>query len=341
MCRAFLLLIVLLACGESANGEGFQIKDVPSSMILDARELAAKTIAFSDNTTTVAADAKNGLTRFEDWASAKPVQKRFLSLFPSYVEPTINVTVQGMTKPYKNKLHLYIAEARFLIDRPAKAIDLTRYANLAFLESIDPEIKHQTIKAEDVLTAKDPHRSHNQNPERPWCDQAQAICIQSRYQFEGKIPVAIRLVNKLREGSKKIAEYIEIQSELRALHPAQLDQTGLKELTGFESPVTGVLEQNIFHVNQIMQFGKLLAILQDHPTDTNKAVVSAFLALGIETHVLELKKEYESYPVLHNLVPSQVLLGKSSFNTGTSISAGLPSYTRNRIKAIAGILEQG
>ena len=46
-------------------------------------------------------------------------------------------------------------------------------------------------------------------------------------------------------------------------------------------------------------------------------------------------------PVLRNLVPSQVLLGNSSFNTGNSISAGLPSYVRNRIKAIAGILDRG
>jgi hypothetical protein len=33
-------------------------------------------------------------------------------------------------------------------------------------------------------------------------------------------------------------------------------------------------------------------------------------------------------------------MGNSSFNTGTSISAGLPDYSRNRIKAIAGLLEK-
>ena len=56
---------------------------------------------------------------------------------------------------------------------------------------------------------------------------------------------------------------------------------------------------------------------------------------------LEQKKKYENVPVLRNLVPSQVLLGNSSFNTGESISAGLPNYVRNRIKAIAGILDRG
>jgi hypothetical protein len=44
--------------------------------------------------------------------------------------------------------------------------------------------------------------------------------------------------------------------------------------------------------------------------------------------------------VLRNLVPMQVLLGNSSFNIGTSMSAGLPVYARNRMKAIATLLER-
>jgi hypothetical protein len=43
--------------------------------------------------------------------------------------------------------------------------------------------------------------------------------------------------------------------------------------------------------------------------------------------------------VLRNLVPAQVLMGQSSFNSGNSISAGLPIYARNEIKTIAGILQ--
>jgi hypothetical protein len=62
--------------------------------------------------------------------------------------------------------------------------------------------------------------------------------------------------------------------------------------------------------------------------------------LAVESDVLEKKKEYERVPVLRNLVPAQVLMGHSSFNTGSSISAGLPEYARNRVKAIAGILQE-
>ena len=57
--------------------------------------------------------------------------------------------------------------------------------------------------------------------------------------------------------------------------------------------------------------------------------------------MLEKQKEYAKVPVLRNLVPAQVLAGKSSFNSGKSLSAGLPVYARNQIRAIAAILEAG
>ena len=63
--------------------------------------------------------------------------------------------------------------------------------------------------------------------------------------------------------------------------------------------------------------------------------------LAIEESVLDKKKEYDKVPVLRNLVPEQVLMGKSSFNSGNSISAGLPKYARNEITTVAGLLAHG
>ena len=99
-----------------------------------------------------------------------------------------------------------------------------------------------------------------------------------------------------------------------------------------------MLEQNIFYVNQIMKFGKLFAVFQPHPADADKTVVTAFVALAIDESVLDKKKEYEKVPVLRNLVPAQVLMGQSSFNSGDSISGGLPKYARNEIRTIADLL---
>jgi hypothetical protein len=306
----------------------------------DPAQLKPRTIAFADHLKDELADPGTGLIRFEDWERARPLQKQFLSLHPAYVEPTIDVTLHGITKPYKEKLHMYVAEARFVLARPPGALDLSRYASLQFLERVDPAIKHRLITAADAMPHKDRESAHNRHPQRRWCEGIEAMCIESRYQLEGRLPLGIRLVNKLTESGKKIAEHVLFQSELRRLRPNEIDRPGLARLTGLGTPIAGALEQSIFHVNQIMQFGKFLAVFQQHPTEPNSIVVTAFVALAVESDVLDKRKEFETVPVLRNLVPAQVLVGKSSFNTGQSISAGLPDYARNRIKAVAAILEQ-
>jgi len=114
----------------------------------------------------------------------------------------------------------------------------------------------------------------------------------------------------------------------------------LAKATGVDAPIAGAIEQNIFHVNQVMQFGKFLAVLQPDPADARKSVATAFIALAVDSDLFEKKKELENVPILRNLVPAQVLAGNSSFNTGNSISAGLPKYSRNRVKAVAALLEK-
>src|SRR5262249_25169734 len=231
-------------------------------------------------------------------------------------------------------------EARFAVTKPAASFDLSKMVTLAMLEQLDPSIKHRLISTAEVIPNKDP-KSPNRNPQRQWCEgSAGLICIQSKYQFEGRLPTAISLVNKIRESHKKIADFMEFQSELRLVPPGEIDQAMLAKATGVDAPIAGAIEQNIFYVNQVMQFGKFLAVLQPDPTNAGRTVVSAFITLGIKTRVIENKNKYANVPVLRNLVPGQVLVGKSSFNTGNSLSGGLPNYARNEIKAVAGILAQ-
>jgi hypothetical protein len=330
---AVAVLGALVLAGSFARAGEFRLAEVSS---LGATGPAPQSIAFTDHQADSVADPGTGLIRFEDWARAMPVQKQFLNLYPSFVEPTVNVTEDGVTKQATEKLHMYVAEARFVLVKPAQSIDLSRYATIPVLERIDPAIKERVIAAADVAN------DVNKNPNRPWCEaKANVTCLASKYNLEGKLPTGVRLANQLVDSKKKIAEYLEFHSELRILSAADLDQAGLAKLTGINAPVVSAIEQNIFYVNQVMQFGKFLAVLQPDPASPDHTIATTFIALAIKSHVLENKKKYENVPVLRNLVPGQVLMGKSSFNTGTSISAGLPSYARNRIKAIAGLLDQG
>jgi hypothetical protein len=297
------------------------------------------TIAFSDGAASASAAAN--LIAFTEWGRTLPAQKKFLSLYPAFAEPTITkaASADAPAGPVLEKLEMYVAQARFILNKAPGSFNLARYVALPFLEKIDPAIKHKLIAVTDVSPLTDPQGTGNVNPDRKWCTgRNPLICIESTYKLEGKIPLGVMLVNKLRDTPKKVSDHIDFQGEMSALPAADLDQAGLKELTGLDTPVAGVLEQNIFYVNQILKFGKLLAVFQAHPTEANKTVVTAYMVLAIPESVLDKKKDFEKVPVLRNLVPAQVLMGQSSFNSGDSISAGLPKYARNEIRTIANLL---
>jgi hypothetical protein len=337
---AFFGILAAVMCTPAHSwAQEFQMKEVPSLPPLSAGSVPPRTIVFTDHRKDELVDPATGLIHFSDWERLRLQQKQLLSLFPSFEEPMVS-GAEGAAKPRKRRLHVYVAEARFALAKPAAAIDLSKMITLAMIGQLDPSIQHRLISAADVIPNKD-SSSPNHNPKRQWCEGgATLICIQSRYQLEGRLPTGIMLVNKIRENHKRIADFMEFQSELRLVPDNEIDQAALAKATGIDAPVAGAVEQNIFYVNQIMQFGKFLAVLQPDPADAKKSIATAFIALAVDSELFEKKKELESVPILRNLVPAQVLAGNSSFNTGNSISAGLPKYSRNRIKAVATLLEK-
>jgi hypothetical protein len=325
------LLIAAWLVAHTADAQELWLEDVPAVAGVPIAQIKPRTVIFADQGDARLADPSTGLIAFEAWARARPVQQRFLSLFPTFVEPTIN-------EHAKLSLSIYLAEARFRLTRPATALDLSRYANIAFLERVDPAVRHRPIAAADAVPNKAAGAARRP-PDRRWCEEARAICTQSRYVFEGKISAGIQLANKLREESKKpIPDFVEFQSEIRML--AEPDLAELPSLTGLDSKVTGALEQNIFWANQVIQFGKLLAVVQQHPTEPNAAIATVYIVVAVRNDVLNKQREYSKTPVLRNLVPAQLLMGNSSFNSGDSLSAGLPKYARSRFKAIADMLDR-
>jgi hypothetical protein len=324
-----------------AAAQDYQIVKVASVAGAAVDGLKAKTIFFTDHRTDETSD-KGAFIRFDEWSRSRPNEAKFLNLFPSFKEGMVHKIIDGSKKEVKDELQMYVTEARFMLSRPAASVDLKTYATLPFIQSIDPTIKHEAIKPADVSTLKDEKGANNKNPDRAWCEgSGVTACIRSHYKLEGKLPIGVALANKLRDSDKKLSDSIDFESELRLLSASEVDEEGLKKLTGINTPIAGVLEQNMFYVNQVMRFGKLVAVFQPNPADAKSTITTVVIALAVGSSTLEQKKKYENVPVLRNLVPSQVLLGNSSFNTGDSISAGLPSYVRNRIKAIAGILDRG
>jgi hypothetical protein len=322
--------------------QGFRVEDVAALADLPVGQLKPKTIAFADRPPDDLVDPGTGFMRYEDWAKGRPLEQQFLSLYPGYTEPNTDIVVDGVKKRFKEKLHMYVAAARFVVQRPPESLDLAHMISLPFVEPIDPAIKHRVIGPRDVVSTQDPKVIYNQNPKRLWCEgRPTVLCVHSHYQLEGRFPLAVQLANKIRDSEKQpLAPFLDFESEFTLRSPEEVEQSGLTKLTGLDTPSVGAIEQSIFYINQAMQFGKLLAVFQQLPGDPSKTVATVFMALAIESNVLDKKKDFASVPVLRNLVPAQVLAGKSSFNTGSSLSAGLPVYARSSVKAIAALLER-
>lgn len=330
-----LLRVAIFAAALSAApaaAQEFRLREVPQLASVAVADLEPRTVVFADYVKDKLADPSTGLIPFEDWARERPLQRRFLSLFPEFSEPRFK-------EGGKRDLSIYVAEARFRIGKAT--VDLARYASLAFVERLDPAVKHRAITAAQAVPNTMPELAHSMPPGRRWCEDENAICIHSRYRFEGRIPTGILLVNKLRDESKKpIPDFIEFQSEIRLISPQQPEVVDIRLLTGIDGTVTGVLEQSSFWANQVIQFGRLVAVVQQHPADAGASIATVYLVLAVRNDILNKQKEYGNAPVLRNMVPAQLLMGNSSFNTGNSISAGLPKYARGRIKAMAEIIEK-
>ena len=202
-CAAAILGVVALAAGATVpiQAQEFQMQEVPALAPL-VGALAPRTIMFTDHRKDDIADPATGLVRFADWERVRPQQKQLLSLFPGFEEPTVASSEAG-SKTRKRRLHVYIAEARFALAKPAASIDLAKTISLPMIEQLDSSIKHRLIAAADAIPNKE-QKSPNRNPARPWCEGGNLICIQSKYQLEGRLPLGIALVNKLRESHRRI-----------------------------------------------------------------------------------------------------------------------------------------
>src|SRR5262249_31158745 len=111
------LSVLAAVCATPIRAQEFRIEEATSPAGLAVEEIKPKTIAFTDGPSEELIDPEAGLIRFEDWVQARPIEKQFLTPFPSYVEPYVEATVDGVRKRFKEKLHMYVGEARFVLAR--------------------------------------------------------------------------------------------------------------------------------------------------------------------------------------------------------------------------------
>src|SRR5215468_1517469 len=143
MRMVFALLAGLALISAAANAQQFKVEDVASADAIPVAQLKPATIAFSDRRES--ADPADIFIPYDEWAKAKPLQQQLLSLYPGYAEPNEDIVIDGAKKHYRQKLQLYVAQARLLLNRAPASLDLTHFVTLPFVQQLDPAIKDRPI----------------------------------------------------------------------------------------------------------------------------------------------------------------------------------------------------
>lgn len=287
---------------------------------------------------------------FANWVKSAPAEYDFLSLWDGYKEPTMLVDNKTETE----KLTVFVSSAKAIL--PAR-FDVENMAKKEFIRALDSELTHEAIAPNQIMPliagakpfnafakcnsagpkivrpSKETNLTQLNRPGKNWCsDPSRSVCLESCFIFSGTLyPTGVTVYNNtLAKTELDKKDYgMATQSELRYfVSEAEMGKRqAISNLTGIKTPVRGVLEQNIFFVNQLLQYGKIVAIFQEHPTNSQKMIVTSYFAFTVPTKTW-IKKQ--GVPPVK--VPmGEVMMGEwpGTINTETGLTAGFPIYTRD------------
>jgi hypothetical protein len=139
--RHAVVLLGFLGSVSAASAQSFHIEDVPSATALDVAQLKPSTIAFNDHAGGAPAESEAYLTRFSDWASKHPNREKVSRAVPRLyrARPSCKAVNGNTAQLRATRLYMYVAQARFLLDRApglASTFQKLRDAGLSCRKSI-------------------------------------------------------------------------------------------------------------------------------------------------------------------------------------------------------------
>jgi hypothetical protein len=255
------------------------------------------------------------------------------------------------------EIRVISTKTRMIMDKPAAAIDLSQLLDENVYAQLMPDMKHQFIGQDQImpviagrvdpqtfaackpskLTEKSqglvyfsrPQKERLENTKkamaknRRWCDvPGVSKCVRSCVAFEEGDTywnkVAVENMRREQMGSERLLDYgMVMESELRFYRNETEFGASVSELTGLTEPVYGIFEQSIFYWNQMVQYGKILAVLQAHPSDPGKSVISNYLVIGVK------ESSFKKIPFL-----MEFLMGNFGNDAKYGITEGIPNYTQ-------------
>jgi hypothetical protein len=291
---------------------------------------------------------------FTEWQLQSPQESQALNLYPGFVEPTVTEIKNGISKKIVEKMMMYVVRAKLILNKAPGQIKLDNLRQIDSIRKFDPEIQQSPIQPSQIMAnvigkgqitnfdwckdkpiqraKRETDLGYIMPKTRGWCtDSAHSLCVESCYEFTPGYQAGVALANLARDESKRIDNGIGFQSEIRTFltEPEAALPVALSTLTKVNTPVRGGLEQSSFYFNQLFQYAKVLAVIQDDPADPSKSVATAYFVLGIKKRTWDVSSEV-----------GQILQGKSPMlNSGSGLTAGIPLFTQNMMKSITNILE--
>ncbi len=244
------------------------------------------------------------LVPFQEWSG---LEKKVLNLHGTFQPDP------------ENPMVMYIAKISFIVDKPATAVDLNRFLNIEMVRSLDPTIEQTIIDPRDVITYQHKEMAYRNPAAGRWCgDKAHTLCLNSLFTIPKEYQLAFALYER---GRRSPYTTLEGQSELRIDTGGEIaNAADLKLLTGLPTEPAGVLEQNVFWFTHGLEYIKVQGIVQPHPSEGNRSIITGYMVFGIE------KKVWEMHPLGFSM---KSLILSESGNTKDGILSGLPNMTHN------------
>jgi hypothetical protein len=288
------------------------------------------------------------LIEFNDWNGP---EKEIVNLFSSYKEPDYEGKDGRRVVRIHKKLKVFIAKVSFIIDRPASSIDLESFIkDTKKLNELNQGllVTLNEISPAEVTTYKNANLSYR-NPPLPahWCadnsppnSPRKTLCISSDFRIDEikhsdgtTSPGGYQTLFNILERSHGKDPGLRGESEVRVKTADDMkeDAATIKALTGIPTQPAAGLFQSLFYFTHFVQFVRIIGILQPHPDNPNRTVVTGYMAFGLEAEKLETN---------YGCAKLEDIIMSRACNFPEGIGAGLPIFTKVLSKKLATIVSQ-
>jgi len=248
---------------------------------------------------------------YGDWKDQ--TEKSVLNLYPGFRDNT----KAGSLPKNTGDLVLFVAKSRVVIDKPAAQIDLRKLQDLARMQKIKAGAASLTrIGFHDLMPNKEKFLSYK-NPRDGWCAKPDDLCVESTFTFEEQQRLMLSAVFFV---IGKQDSDIKAQSQVRVMTGDQIQQINeLIKLTGIDAKPSAVIVEDLFWFSHVLEYGKIVGVVQPHPSNPNQSVLTGYTVFGVE-------KKWWNFG-FQGITLKDAFLGQR-FNGTSGLSMGLPKLTK-------------